>query len=400
MKIAVVKERHDGENRIAMMPATVGKLVDKGITVLVEEGIGTTVNCTDAMYREAGAEVVADKKKLLAEGDIVIRLRKPPQKEVAAMKSGSIHVSYLDPFNESSLIDAFAEAGLRDKVKIMVGGAPLTQNFADEIGISAISMEMIPRTTIAQKMDAISSQASLAGYVAVILAAENFDSIFPMMMTPAGTLSPAKIFIIGAGVAGLQAIATAKRLGARVEAFDTRAVVEEEVKSLGGKFIKIDLGETGQDKDGYAKALTPEQLEIQRQGIAKVCAKSDIVITTAQLFGRKAPRIMTNEMVTMMKPGSVIIDMAVESGGNVEGSEVDKIVDVDGVKIIGYGNLPGRVPRHASEMFSSNIYNLLEELWDEETKIFALDTDNDIVKGCLITHDGAVVNETIKNLNK
>ena len=377
MKIAVVKERHDGENRIAMMPATVGKLVDKGITVLVEEGIGTTVNCTDAMYREAGAEVVADKKKLLAEGDIVIRLRKPPQKEVAAMKSGSIHVSYLDPFNESSLIDAFAEAG-----------------------ISAISMEMIPRTTIAQKMDAISSQASLAGYVAVILAAENFDSIFPMMMTPAGTLSPAKIFIIGAGVAGLQAIATAKRLGARVEAFDTRAVVGEEVKSLGGKFIKIDLGETGQDKDGYAKALTPEQLEIQRQGIAKVCAKSDIVITTAQLFGRKAPRIMTNEMVTMMKPGSVIIDMAVESGGNVEGSEVDKIVDVDGVKIIGYGNLPGRVPRHASEMFSSNIYNLLEELWDEETKIFALDTDNDIVKGCLITHDGAVVNETIKNLNK
>jgi NAD(P) transhydrogenase subunit alpha len=257
-------------------------------------------------------------------------------------------------------------------------------------------MEMIPRSTIAQKMDALSSQANLAGYVTVILAAERLNKILPMMMTPSGTITPSRVFVIGAGVAGLQAIATAKRLGARVEAFDTRPVVEEQVQSLGAKFIKIDLGETGQTKDGYAKALTPEQIEKQRQGMAKVCANSDIVITTAQLFGRKAPVIITKDMVAQMKPGSVIVDMAVESGGNVEGSKIDEEVKVNGVLIIGLGNLPGRVAVHASQMYSSNLTNLIESYWDGEKKTFNLNLEDETIQGCLITHHGEIVNAAIK----
>ena len=261
-------------------------------------------------------------------------------------------------------------------------------------------MEMIPRTTIAQKMDALSSQANLAGYVTVILAAERINKILPMMMTPAGTITPARVFVIGAGVAGLQAIATAKRLGARVEAFDTRPVVEEQVQSLGAKFVKIDLGETGQTKDGYAKALTPEQIQKQREGMAKVCANADIVITTAQLFGRKAPIILTKDMLNQMKPGSIVVDMAVESGGNVEGSKVNEEIDINGVTIIGLGNLPGRVAVHASQMYSSNLTNLLESYWDQEQKIFNLKLEDEIIKGCLITHDGKIVNEMIKSFRE
>ena len=217
------------------------------------------------------------------------------------------------------------------------------------------------------------------------------------MMTPSGTITPARVFIIGAGVAGLQAIATAKRLGARVEAFDTRPVVEEQVHSLGAKFIKIDLGETGQTKDGYAKALTPEQIEKQRQGMAKVCSISDIVITTAQLFGRKAPIIVTKDMIAQMKPGSVVVDMAVESGGNVEGSKLDEEVETDnGIRIIGLGNLPGRVAIHASQMYSSNLTSLIESYWNAEQKTFNLNPQDETIKGCLITHQGEIVNEMLK----
>jgi NAD(P) transhydrogenase subunit alpha len=256
-------------------------------------------------------------------------------------------------------------------------------------------MEMIPRITRAQKMDVLSSQANLAGYAAVIIAAERIDKILPMMMTPAGTISPARVFVIGVGVAGLQAIATAKRLGARVEAFDTRPVVEEQVKSLGARFVKIDLGETGQTQDGYAKALTEEQLQRQRDGMAKVCQSADIVITTAQLFGRPAPLIVTEDMLRGMQPGSVIVDLAVESGGNVAGSEVGREVDVDGVCIVGLANLPGTVAINASQMFSSNLYNLVDEFWNTEEKKFILDFDDDILEGCVITHEGQIVNEMI-----
>jgi NAD(P) transhydrogenase subunit alpha len=259
-------------------------------------------------------------------------------------------------------------------------------------------MEMIPRTTRAQKMDALSSQANLAGYVMVILAAEKIDRILPMMMTPAGTISPARVFVIGAGVAGLQAIATAKRLGARVDAFDTRPIVAEQVRSVGGKFLEIDLGETGQTKDGYAKELSPEQLDKQRQGMKEIISQSDIVITTAQVFGRPAPRIVTKDMVEAMKPGGVIVDMAVESGGNVEGSIPGKTTEISGVSIIGVSNLPAVVAKDASQMYSSNVYNLISEYWSAEEKMLNLSLEDDILAGCIVTHGGDLVNEAIKNL--
>jgi NAD(P) transhydrogenase subunit alpha len=372
MNLAVPKEVHPGEVRVALIPEHVAKLAKAGADVAIESGLGQTLRIADEKYTEAGASVVANHNQLIQNADALLRIRKPLAEEVALMKPGCIYISLLDPFNERELIDMF-----------------VTKN------ISAISMEMIPRITRAQKMDVLSSQANLAGYVAVILAAERLDKILPMMMTPAGTISPARVFIIGVGVAGLQAIATAKRLGARVEAFDTRPVVEEQVKSLGARFVKIDLGETGQTKDGYAKALTEEQLQKQREGMAKVCALSDIVITTAQLFGRKAPLIVTGKMVHGMSKGSVIVDLAVEGGGNVAGSQIDKEIDVDGVRIIGLSNLPGRVTVHASQMFSSNLYNLVEEFWDAEEKRFDLNFEDEIVKGCVITHQGEIVNEMI-----
>lgn len=372
MNIGIPKETHPGEKRVSFIPSSVDRLLKKGAQVTVESGLGATIGIRDDEYRKTGAAVVPDRSKLLADADIVLRLRKPPLEEISQLKKGSLHVSFLDPFNEKALVDALATNQ-----------------------ISAISMEMIPRSTRAQKMDALSSQANLAGYVTVIVAAERLNKIFPMLMTPAGTITPVRVFIIGAGVAGLQAIATAKRLGARVEAFDTRAVVKEQVQSLGAKFIEIDLGETGQTKDGYAKALTPEQLEKQRQGMAKVCSQSDVVITTAQLFGRKAPIVLTKNMVAQMKPGSIIVDMAVESGGNVEGSKPNEEVEINGVKIIGLSNLPGRVSAHASQMYSSNLQNFLEEYWDKDSKVFKLNLEDEIIKGCLVTHQGKIVNEQL-----
>jgi NAD(P) transhydrogenase subunit alpha len=255
-------------------------------------------------------------------------------------------------------------------------------------------MEMIPRSTRAQKMDALSSQASLSGYAAVVLAADNLYKIFPMMMTPAGTLQPSKVFIIGAGVAGLQAIATARRLGAKVDAFDTRPVAKSDVLSLGAKFVEVDLGETGQTAQGYAKALTEEQLKKQRDVMKQHCAQSDIVITTAQVFGRKAPVIVTKEMIAAMKPGSVVVDLAVETGGNVEGVVLGKIIEKNGVKIIGMANMPARVALHASQMYSNNLTNLINEFWNDEKKRFEIKLDDDIIKNCLITHGGAVVHPT------
>ena len=376
MLIGVPKESHPGEKRVALIPSSVERLVKKGAALSVESGLGVSIHASDEAYKKAGAHI-ADRSSILSSSDIILRLRKPPLEEIARLKKGAIHISFFDPFSESQLLEAFVRSG-----------------------VSAISMEMIPRTTLAQKMDALSSQANLAGYVSVVLAAERLTKIIPMMTTPAGTIAPARVFIIGAGVAGLQAIATARRLGARVEAFDTRPVVEEQVLSLGAKFVKIDLGETGQTKDGYAKALTPEQLQKQREGMAKVCSTADIVITTAQLFGRKAPVIVTKDMIARMHPGSIVVDIAVESGGNVEGSQLDKEVDINGVRVIGLGNLPGHVAVHASQMYSSNLVNLIESFWNTEQKVFVFDAANEIIKGCLITHQGQIVNEQIKNLKK
>ncbi len=377
MKIAVPKEMNPKETRVALIPASVKQLVAKGFEVVIQKEAGVLSGYPDSEYEKAGASLSEDRKAMIAAADLVARVRKPETDEIGWMKAGSLHVSYLDPFNEEALVQGF----LKQKV-------------------DAVSMELIPRTTLAQKMDALSSQASLAGYVAVIIAAERLNKIFPMMMTPAGTIAPSRVFIIGAGVAGLQAIATAKRLGARVDAFDTRPVVEEQVQSLGAKFVKIDLGDTGQTKDGYAKALTEEQLKIQRDAMAKLCAQSDVVITTAQVFGRKAPVIVTKEMVAGMKPGSILVDLAVESGGNVEGARAGEEVNVNGVSIIGLENLPGRVATHASQMYSSNITNFLLHFWKEADKNLDLNPEDEIIRGCLVTRGGEIFSETYKNITK
>jgi len=371
MKIFVPRESNQNETRIPVIPAGVDRLVKLGAVIDIEAGLGAALGYADEAYAKAGAAIVTDRKLAFGEADMLLRLNVPPSEDLPLLKKGAIHVSHLDPFNQKDLLQAFAERG-----------------------VSAISMEMIPRTTIAQKMDALSSQANLGGYVAVILAAHYSTRILPMMMTPAGTITPARVFVIGAGVAGLQAIATAKRLGARVEAFDTRPVVEEQVKSLAARFVKIDLGGASQTKDGYAKALTEEQLQQQRDGLRKVCSQSDVVITTAQVFGRRAPLIVTADMVTSMNPGSIIVDMAVETGGNVEGSRLNEVTDVGGVQILGFGNLPGRVPVPASQMYSSNLCNLVDHFWDKETKMFPLNREDEIIRGCLITHEGQVVHPT------
>jgi NAD(P) transhydrogenase subunit alpha len=374
MRIFVPKETNPEETRIPILPQAIKSLAEKGADFTIEAGLGDAVGIADSAFEEAGAQVSADRDAQLGEADMVLRLGKPSVEEVQKLKKGSIHVSYLEPFTNFDLLDAFAAQG-----------------------VSTICMEMIPRTTLAQKMDALSSQANLAGYVAVLLAANELDMVLPMMMTPAGTLKPARVFIIGCGVAGLQAIATAKRLGARVDAFDTRPVVEEQVQSLGAKFVKIDLGETGQTADGYAKELTEEQKAKQQEAMAKVIAGSDVVVTTAQVFGRGAPRIVSTDMVKTMRPGAVVVDLAVETGGNVECSELGKIVDVGGVKVMGLANLPGRVPMHASQMYSANLSNLLTHFWDEEAKALKLDLEDEIMDGALIVHEGSLRNKMLQD---
>jgi NAD(P) transhydrogenase subunit alpha len=371
MKIFVPKEP-EFENRCALIPSDAKRLIALGAEVAVEKGIGAKSSYLDAEYEKAGAKLVDDRNAAMSEADAVLRLRKPSAEDIAKLKKGALHVSFLDPFNEPALLDSFAKAG-----------------------VSAFSMEMMPRTTLAQKMDAISSQANIAGYAAVVVAAERLGSILPMMMTPAGTISPARFFIIGVGVAGLQAIATAKRLGARVEAFDTRPVVEEQVKSLGAKFVKIDVGETGQTAQGYAKELTPEQIAKQQAGMAKVCSQCDVVITTAKLFGRKAPTLVTKAMVDGMKSGSIVVDLAAsENGGNCELTVAGKEVTTEnGVLIVGDTCLEGRFASTSSSMYSANVVNFMDHFWDKTTKSFAIAQDNEIIKGCLMTHDGAIVHE-------
>jgi len=372
MKIFFPKEQ-DNEIRIAIVPSVVKKYVGLGAEVLIESGAGKPINISDKDYTDAGGIIAKNRLDALSSADIVCRLNAPVAEEITELKKDSIHVSFLDPIKEKSLVDAFMGAS-----------------------VTAISMELIPRITRAQKMDALSSQASLGGYSAVIEAAKRLAKVFPMMMTPAGTISPAKVFVIGVGVAGLQAIATAKRLGARVEAFDTRPVVEEQVLSLGAKFIKIDIGKSEETEQGYAKELTAEQLELQRQGMIKACSNSDVIITTAQVFGRSAPRIITKDMIAVMKPGSVIVDMAVSTGGNVEGSISGETVISNGVQIVGMNNLPAEVAENASQVYANNIYNIIDECWDQENKVVNIDLKDEILSGCIISHAGELVNALVK----
>lgn len=365
----VQKEESPSEPRVAITPQFVSKFVQLGLKVQVEADAGCRSEYLDQNYVDAGATIVNDRQAAVKEADILLRVQKPQSDEIQSYKQGALCISFLNPFQEKDLLKDLAKAD-----------------------VNTVSLEMIPRTTLAQKMDALSSQSNLAGYAAVILAAKAQKKILPMMMTPAGTISPTRFFIIGVGVAGLQAIATAKRLGARVEAFDTRPVVEEQVKSLGAKFVKIDLGETGQTAQGYAKELTPEQLEIQRKGMADACARADVVITTAKLFGRPAPRILTRDILDRMESGSVVVDLAAESGGNVEGSEPGQEIRTEkGVRILGPENLEGTYAYHASQMLSANFYHFIEHFWDTETNKVNYDLQDEILKGCLITHEGKVV---------
>ncbi|HJM59583.1 MAG TPA: Re/Si-specific NAD(P)(+) transhydrogenase subunit alpha [SAR86 cluster bacterium] len=372
MQIFFPKEEGQ-EIRATILPDVAKKFTDLGIEVVVESNLGSEVFVSDELYVESGATISPSRESSLSSADIVCRINKPDISEITKLKTNSIHISFLDPFNEKDLVNEFSKSN-----------------------ITAISMELVPRITRAQKMDALSSQANLAGYAAVIEASRTLSKSFPMMMTAAGTISPSRVFVIGVGVAGLQAIATAKRLGARVEAFDTRPVVEEQVKSLGAKFVKIDIGETEETEQGYAKELTEEQIKMQQEGMKKICSQSDVVITTAQVFGRPAPRIVTQEMVHSMKPGSVIVDMAVSKGGNVEGSMVDEYVFDNGVTIIGMSNLPGEVAKDASQVYGANLFNMIEEYWDSDSKELKFELSDEVLKGCVITHEGSVVNELVK----
>ncbi len=374
MQLFVPKETVPGESRVALVPDDAASLVALGIAVFVESGLGAESDYPDEEFQRAGANVVPDRIASLQSSDIVLRVLKPDRGEVDIMKYGALHISFLDPFNEAELIDRFKGAGA-----------------------SVISMEMMPRSSIAQKMDSLSSQANLAGYYSVIKAAQSMKKVIPMMMTPAGTISPSRFFIVGVGVAGLQAIATAKRLGARVEAFDTRPEVEEQVKSLGAKFIRIELGETGRTKQGYARELTPEQLDKQRTEISRICAYSDVVITTAKLFGKKAPRIINREILAQMQLGSIVVDLAVESGGNVEGSRIDEeVVTENGVHIFGMASLESEVSHHASQVYSSNLTSLIQHFWSEKERVFRFDLDDEILKSCLLTHQGEIIHPTFQ----
>ena len=375
MNIFFPKEQYN-EARFSLTGETAQKFLKKNINLSVEENIDFQDALLRKLIKENSINILS-REQGLNSANIICNLNKLSLDDVSKINPDTLVISFLDPFNEKKLIEEFKNKS-----------------------ISSISMELIPRTTRAQKMDALSSQANLAGYSAVIIASDLLEKALPMMMTAAGTISPSKVFIVGVGVAGLQAIATAKRLGARVEAFDTRPVVEDQVKSLGARFIKIDLGETEETNQGYAKALTEEQIKKQQEGMKKVCANSDIVITTAQVFGKPAPKIITSEMVDAMQPGSVIVDMAVASGGNVEGSKIGEIVEVGGVKIIGNTNLPGEVPTHSSQVYANNIFNLIDEFWDDETSSFKYDLNDEILSNCLVTYKGDYINSSVKERNK
>jgi NAD(P) transhydrogenase subunit alpha len=375
MQITVLKETEADESRVALIPESVKKLVSMKAQVAVESDAGNDSGASDADYEAAGARVSTDRAALLESAELLAVVNRPASAELARLKKGAIIIGFLRPFDEPKQLEPLVSAGA-----------------------TAISMELIPRTTLAQKMDALSSQANLAGYAAVIIAAERLPRILPMMTTPAGTISPGRVFVIGAGVAGLQAIATSKRLGARVDAFDVRPEVEEQIKSLGAKFVKVDLGETGSTAQGYAKQLTEEQLQKQREMMAKQCAQSDAVITTAQVFGRKAPLIVTTEMVKGMAPGSVVVDLAVETGGNVECSKLGEEVMVNGVRVVGIGNLARRVPVHASQMYASNIVNFIAHFWNKEAQQLNLDLGDEILRSSVIIQSHEVRNETVQNL--
>lgn len=371
MKIAVLKETYADEPRVAISPETVKKYKKLGFEVSIQSGAGDGSAFPDKSFQDAGAVIEKTVAATLKDADCLLKVRAPQtgaNSELKGLKTGAVIISQFPYDKEDSLL---AEA--------------------NKGSLSCIALERIPRITRAQSMDILSSQANLGGYRAVIEAVFEFGRALPMMMTAAGTVPPAKVLVVGAGVAGLQAIATAKRLGAVVSAFDVRAAAKEQVESLGAKFIDVEADEDSETAGGYAKESSEAYKKRQADKMAEAVAASDIVITTALIPGKPAPRLVTAPMVKSMKPGSVLVDMAVERGGNIEGSKDNKVVDINGVKLIGYSNLPGRLATESSTLFARNLYNLVTLIYDATKKSISLDLDDDIIKGALITHNGKTV---------
>ncbi len=368
MRIAVLKESAPGETRVAATPETVKKLAALGHDVVMQAGAGAHASFPDALYQAASAKIAPDGE--VKSADLVLKVRRPSAAEIAAMKAGAGFASLLEPYGDGSAVGALAKAR-----------------------IDALAMEFIPRISRAQSMDALSSQANLAGYRAVIEAAALYSRVFPMMMTAAGTIAAARVFIMGVGVAGLQAIATARRLGAIVTATDVRPATKEQVASLGAKFVAVEDEEFKQAETaaGYAKAMSAEYQAKQAALVAEHIAKQDIVITTAFIPGRAAPVLVTEAMAKSMKPGSVIVDLAVAQGGNCPLSKADQCVEIAGIKVMGFTNLPARLPADASSLYAKNLLALLPLLTDKETKAFAPHWDDEIIKGALLTRGGALV---------
>ncbi len=367
MKIAIVKEIDAAEPRVAATPDTVKKFKALGIDVAIEPGAGIKSGLLDSEYAVAGAILSADAVK---DADIVIKVKRPEASELSKYKKGALIIAIMDPYGNDAALKAMASAG-----------------------VSAFAMELMPRITRAQVMDVLSSQANLAGYRAVIESAEVFGRAFPMMMTAAGTVPAAKVFVMGVGVAGLQAIATARRLGAVVTATDVRPAVKEQVESLGAKFLAVEDEEFKQAETagGYAKEMSKEYQAKQAALTAEHIKKQDIIITTALIPGRPAPKLVTAEMVKSMKPGSVLVDLAVERGGNVEGAKANEVAEVGGVKIVGYTNLAGRVAASASSLYSRNLFSFIETMFDKATKSLAVKWDDELVKATALTKDGAII---------
>ena len=373
MRVAVLKEARSTENRVALVPLGVKALVKRGLTVTVQSGAGETSGISDLIYREAGAEIATNAQDTLKDAEVVLVVNPPPSNELDLLSEGSILVGFLDPLSNSDLVSRLVE-----------------------LNVTGISMELVPRITRAQSMDALSSQATVAGYKAVLLAANHLPKFLPMFTTAAGTIRPAKALILGAGVAGLQAIATARRLGAVVEAFDVRPAVKEQVESLGASFLESEEEVTAEGEGGYAKELTEDQHHKELELIGDALADTDIVITTAQIPGREAPVLITEDMVKTMKYGSVIVDLASESGGNCELSKAGETVLAHGVQILGPSNLPTSIPVHSSQMYSKNIVTLISEFLGDDGEL-ELDFENDVVGPSTVTHGGEVRNERVQS---
>ncbi len=376
MKVAVPKERREFECRVAATPDTAKKFVDLGAQVVVERDAGLQANYMDQLYRDAGAEVAGTEAETLSGADVVLKVQSPitssegDTDELGLIQKGAVLVGLLAPLDQRSIVDKYAEQG-----------------------ISAFAMELIPRITRAQSMDALSSQSNLAGYRAVLDAASTFHRALPMMMTAAGTVASARVFVLGAGVAGLQAIATARRLGAIVSATDVRIAAKEQVESLGASFVMVEDEESAsvETAGGYAKEMSDEYKRKQADLVREHLRRQDIVITTALIPGRPAPTLIDDDMVHSLDPGSVIVDMAVEAGGNCSMSRPGEVVEVDGVKIIGFRNLASRVAEDASALYARNLFNFMSPLIDTESHCLKIDWDDEIVAGTALTRDGAVV---------